>query len=366
MPYGETKVTPVKTSYSQESLTFRRLEKRDKYKKLIEFCETHNQTPRTYKRPEDERVLGQFLVNSRALAKRGSGLIEKWEHDYLDKVTEYEVYQRNPTARLNEILTWSAQNEKTPSQSSHDKIEKKLGQSLNSIKLLDKKERLTVSEHTILLAILEYRTNHQRTRDEKLGDVLEFCRQENRTPKQHVKNKNEKRLAEFLTTTKGLMKNPEFNLDSKSQKLFDAIMGFAPLSRLSRIKELFVFAKKHQVKPSTRSEDENERRLAAYLSKMKTALKRKQLNEDEAELVGDILTLCHIKTREEKLNDLLQWVLINDTLPAFSSDDTEEKRLAMFMNNIKQVQKKRPKSLSIAESNMITSINSCIKKKQGI
>ena len=176
----------TKSSLSEESLTFRRLSKAEKYKKLIEFCKEHNQSPRTYNRPEEERVLGQFLVNMRALAKRNPNSIELWEHNYLKEVTTYSIYQRNPLKRLNDILDWTKENKKTPSQSSNDDTEKKFGQSLNAIKLSAKKNKLSEDKVNILNKILEYRTNHQRTREEKLGDVIEFCRKYNRTPKQHV------------------------------------------------------------------------------------------------------------------------------------------------------------------------------------
>lgn len=369
MPYSKNKSKksqPVKNPYSPESLAFRRLSRKEKYKKLLDFCEENNQTPRTYKRPEAERVIGQFLVNMRAQSKRDPDSVDKWELEYLNNASKYEIYQRDPISRLKEILRWSKINKKTPSQSSHDSEEKKLGQSLNSTKLALKKDRLNDEAKIILNKILEYRTNHQRTRAEKLGDVLEFCRNENRTPKQHVKDKTEKRLAEFLTTTKGLIKNPEFNLDTESQKLMDAILKYSPPTRESRIKELYNFVKQEKRKPSTSSEDIEERKLATYLSKMKSALKREQLSENEIDLINEILSICKIKTREEKLNDLLQWVIQNDKLPSLTTKNIEEKRFVMFLNNIKQVQKKKPKSLNMSEINMLKEINSHIKTTQEV
>lgn len=353
-----------KKSFSLESLAFRRLPKEDKYLRVIEFCKKHSQTPRTYKRPEDERVLGQFLVNTRALTKKNSSKVEDWEIAYLEEISKYEVYQKDPIARLKEILKWTLKNEKTPSQSSSDATEKKLGQSLNSLKLSKKKDKLAPEGVKILEKILEYKTNHQRTRAEKLADVLEFCRNQNRTPKQHVRNKHEKRLAEFLTTTKGLLKDPEFKLDRKSKKLYEEILKFAPPTRESRINELYEYANKYRKKPLTSSDDENESRMAAFLSKMKSALKRNQLTKEEHQKVSEILKLLQIKTREEKLKELKEWVTKNNSLPTINSSDKEEKRIAMFLNNMKQTQKKRPKSLSADEKEIIKEIFSF--KKQGV
>lgn len=361
MPYDSDK-----KSFSSESLAFRRLAKKDKYKKLLDFCKVHNQTPRTYKRPEEERVLGQFLVNSKALAKKETGVIENWELPYLKELSKYEVYQKDPISRLNEILKWSIANEKTPSQSSTDTHEKKLGQALNSLKLSQKRDKLNEESEVLLNDILEYKTNHQRTRPDKLGDILEFCRRENRTPKQHVKNKSEKRLAEFISTTKGLLKQPDFVMDEKSQILFDEILTFAPPTRESRLTDLLKFANECRRKPLTSSDDAHEAKLAAFLSKMKSALKRGQLSIYEATKVSNILSLCQIKTREEKLDELYEWISKNDTYPVFVSDDDNEKRLAMFMNNIKQIQKKRPKSLNGTERSKINSIFKYSSRKQRV
>jgi hypothetical protein len=82
-------------------------------------------------------------------------------------------------------------------------------------------------------------------------------------------------------------------------------------------------------------------------------------------MVNDILSMCQIKTRTEKLNELLDWTSSNHRYPSFTASDTVEKRLAMFLNNIKQVEKKRPKSLSEHEKDIIERINSGIKIKQG-
>lgn len=355
----------VKNPYSPESLSFRRLSKKDKYKKLIDFCEQNNQTPRTYKRPEEERVIGQFLINMRAQAKRSPNSVEKWEQEYLNKTRQYEVYQRDPIGRLTKILKWTESNKKTPSQSSVNTKEKKLGQSLNSLKLALKQNRLDDTAKGLLDKILKYRTNHQRTRDEKLGDVLEFCRRENRTPKQHVKDKIEKRLAEFLTTTKGLIKNPDFVLDEKSEKIMREILKFTPPNRSDKINELHAFVKKERRKPSASSENSDERKLATYLSKMKTAMKSEQLSTQEMNLMTEVLSLCQIKTREEKLNDLLSWISDNERLPTFSSKNNEEKKLAMFLNNIKQTHKKKPKSFNQNEVNALKMINTHSKTKQG-
>lgn len=346
----------TKSSFSDESLTFRRLSKAEKYKKLIEFCKEHNQSPRTYNRPEEERVLGQFLVNMRALAKRNPNSIESWEHNYLKEVTTYSIYQRNPLKRLNDILDWTKQNEKTPSQSSNDDTEKKFGQSLNAMKLSAKKKKLSDDEVNILNKILEYRTNHQRTREEKLGDVIEFCRKHNRTPKQHVSDSIEKRLAEFLTTTKGLLKKNPSKVSKNAKDLLNVIMEFAPPTKESRTIELYQFAKKNQRKPEISSDDISERRLASYLSKLKTAFNKNELDLDESKKVTEILSLCKIKTRADKLSDVLEWKNTYNKLPSISSKNIEEKKLGMFLNNIKQVNKKKPDTISDSERLLINKI----------
>lgn len=328
-------VTKNNRTFSPEALEFRRLDKSVKYKKLIEFCEKNDRTPSTSNVTETERVLGQFYINSKSAQKNDT--LEQWEIDELEKAHTYSSKREPRINKIRKILAFCLKHEKTPSQSSRDKEEKKLGQSLNTVKNSIRRKALTEEEEVEFNKIMEFRSNYQRSRDEKLQDVLEFCVKAGRTPKQHVRNKDEKRMAEFLSTTRILDSKNE--LEPECKKILKQINKYAPLTRTEKLNLLKAYAKNHQCAPSMNSNTLEERQLATFFTKMKSSMKSGKLTSDEQQIMDDVLNLCNVKTRLQKIQELHAFVKRHGHIPKLNSNNEDERKFAMRLNNIKQANK---------------------------
>jgi hypothetical protein len=326
--------TDVK-SFSPESINFRRLSKPEKYAKLLKFCVESNRTPSTSNVTEDERVLGQFYTNSKSALKNDK--LTKWEITELDKVYQYSSKRETRIDKLNRILKYCEANGKTPSQSSKNIDEKKLGQLLNTIKNSAKRKPLTSDELNKFDIINKYRSNYQRSRSEKLHDVLAFCEKYDRTPKQHVNNINEKQYAEFLSTTRILY--TKGTLDEECKRLLKLVNAYSPMNRTEKIRKLRAFAEKHKIVPKMNSNSLEERQLATFFTKMKSTMKRGKLKPDEHSLMTEVMKLCKVKTRLEKIKDLHAYTISMGRLPKLNTNDEKERKFAMFFNNIKQARK---------------------------
>lgn len=326
-------------SFSPESINFRRLSKPEKYAKLLKFCVDMKRTPSTSNVTEDERILGQFYTNSKSALKNNK--LTKWEITELDNVYQYSSKRETRTDKINTILTYCKRTGKTPSQSSKDENEKRLGQSLNTIKNSIKRNPFTADELIIFNKLNKYRSNYQRSRSEKLHDVLTFCEKYDRTPKQHVTNIIEKRHAEFLSTTRIL--ETKGILDNECKRLLKLVNAYAPMNRTEKIRKLRAFVIKHKIVPKMNSNLPEERQLATFFTKMKSKMKSKtkigKLNSTEQMLMMEIIKICKIKTRLDKIKDLHKYTITIGHLPKLNSNKEEERKFAMFFNNIKQARK---------------------------
>lgn len=322
-------------SFSPESISFRRLSKEEKYAKLLVFCVETGRTPSTSNVTEIERIIGQFYTNSKSAQK--NDMLTDWEIAELDKVYQYSSKRETRMNKINNILQFCKNNDNTPSQSSKNLEEKKLGQLLNTIKNSIKRKPLTSEESHVFDKIEKYRSNYQRSRKEKLCDVLGFCETHDRTPKQHVGELIEKRLAEFLSTTRILYNRG--TLDKECKRLLKLINAYSPMDRTEKIRKLRAFAEKNNVAPKMNSNSLQERQLATFFTKMKSTMNQGKLKKDENDLMVDVMKLCNVKNRLHKIKDLYQYTSSINRLPKLNTDNEEERKYAMFFNNIKQARK---------------------------
>lgn len=324
-----------KKSCSPESISFRRLTKEEKYEKVLAFCVDMKRTPSTSNVTESERVLGQFYTNNKSAQK--NGILPDWEVEMLNKIFEYSPKRNTRLDKLNRIIDYCIEHNKTPSQSSKDPNEKKLGQLLNTVKNSIKYKLLTDDEQKAFNSIDKFRSNYQRTREEKLNDVLEFCKKHDRTPRQHVNIVEEKRLAEFLSTTRILYNRGA--LDKKCQTILKIINAYSPMDRTEKIIKLRAFANKHHVAPKLNSNSLEERQLAIFFTKMKFTMKNGKLKQEEKDLMQEVMRICNIKTRLDKIKDLHAYAVRIGRVPKLNTDNEDERKFAMFLNNIKQARR---------------------------
>lgn len=322
-------------SFTTDPKMFRKLDKQDKYNEVMEFIKLHKRIPSTSGSPEPERMLGQFLINSKSAVKNDT--CQEWEYEMVANINEMAPARESKIDKINRILGYCEKHKKTPTQSSNNKEEKRLGQLLNSLKVMLNKGLFTEDEKVEFTKLENFRSNYQRPREEKLSDILTFCETNDRTPRQHVSDEVEKRMAELLSTTKVLASKNK--LDEPSKVIFDKIMQFSPLSRVGKLEVLKTFIVDTKRTPKINADTQDERNLAIFLTKVKSLNKETKLEESEVTLLNEIIKLGEIKTRLDKINDLFAYSTSINAIPKLNSDIETERKYAMFFNNIKQCRK---------------------------
>ena len=337
-------------SFTTDPKMFRKLDKQDKYNEVVEFINIHKRIPSTSGSPEPERMLGQFLINAKSSVKHNT--CQEWEVEMVDKINEMAPVRESKVDKIARILTYCEKHNKTPAQSSKNTEEKRLGQLLNSLKVMLNKDLFTEDEKVEFAKLQNYRSNYQRPREEKLSDILTFCETNNRTPRQHVTNEVEKRMAELLSTTKVLASKN--SLDEPSKAVFDKIMQFAPVNRVGKLETLKTFIIENKRTPKINSDNQDERNLAIFLTKAKSLNKDEKLEASEVVLLNDIIAIGEIKTRLDKINDLFAYATSINAIPKLNSDNEAERKYAMFFNNIKQCRKLG--KLNVIESDALAQV----------
>ena len=322
-------------SFTTDPHMFRKLDKQDKYNEVVEFIKLHSRIPSTSGSPEPERMLGQFLINSKSAVKNET--CQAWEYEMVATINEMAPVRESKIDKITRILGYCEKHKKTPTQSSQNKEEKRLGQLLNSLKVMLNKGLFTDDEKVAFAKLENFRSNYQRPRDEKLSDILSFCQKNDRTPRQHVSDETEKRMAELLSTTKVLASKNK--LDEPSKIIFEKIMQFSPLSRVGKLEVLKTFIIENKRTPKINSDDQDERNLAIFLTKIKSLNKENKLDAGEIVLLNDVIKFGKIKTRLDKINDLFTYATSINSIPTLNSDNETERKYAMFFNNIKQCRK---------------------------
>lgn len=343
-------MTSIESKFPQSTGAFRKLTKETKFKLVLDFCKHNNRTPSVSNVTESERILGQFYINAKTAFK--SYRLKKSEVVILEQINTYAKTGGTRLSKIEKIIEFCKNNNRNPIQSSKNKDEQKLGQVLNTLKNRLKHGKLNPIEIEKLKLIAQYRSNHQLTREEKLTEVLDFCKITGRTPRQHVCDKDEKRLAVFLLTIKLHHKSNKLNYECTT--LFNEICKYLPSTRLSKLHEILEFGKATKHIPSTNADSPEERKMAIFFAKMKGLYKNNKLALDEADVMKTIFDICSVKNREDKIKELLNYMHMHNRLPKINSNDKTERTFAMFYNNIKQCYKKG--NLSTSECDLLERI----------
>jgi hypothetical protein len=218
-------MTQCTNKLSEVALEFRRLDKSEKFKSTLDFCRLHETTPKTYPKStvsEYERVRGQFLINMKSALKNGQ--LNAGEIVSLSKLTVYGKPKYTSTEWLEKILEFCNENKRTPKQNNGD-VESMLSQKWNSLKNLPEVVKVPTNAK-LIESIQVHKSRYQIPRKDKLKSVLEFCKKNGHSPKQHAYVNNEKTLANFLSTTTQRRKNHGLTPDEEA--LYAEIQTYAP------------------------------------------------------------------------------------------------------------------------------------------
>jgi hypothetical protein len=205
-----------------------------KYKNIISFHTKYKKLPDYNSSRKPERQLRLFLTNKKNQLQRSErGLakkLEPWELKYINLI---DSLKETVKTKLTIILNFCLTNKYIPKYITENEKEKEVARKLNTIYMLKKTNRLTADEKEIYKQIMEFKKRRREIRFERIKTLLAFCEELKRTPKQHVKDIKEKRLAEFLTTLKVLNKHNKLNAEERA--LLNQILKFAPAIKINKI-----------------------------------------------------------------------------------------------------------------------------------
>lgn len=270
-------------------MNFKKLPTKEKYRVLIEFCQTRKKLPYYKSRIINERKMRLFLINKwnklkRFEAKKSQFGLEKYEIECLKIIGEYK---ETVVDKLEEVLNFCKKKKRTPRYNETNKKENPMANKMISLKHLEAAGKMNAEELKIMEEINKY---GKESRLDKMKRLLEFCKIHKRTPKQHVEDDNEKRLGEFLSAVK--------MLDSKKMPkeellIFSQVLKYAPNPRKYNRKELFEellkFVSTHKKLPkNSKFNTKEEIKLGTVYVKLRWLNNKGKLNEEEKTLFANI------------------------------------------------------------------------------
>jgi len=270
-------------------INFKKLPTREKYKAVMEFCQTRKKLPYYKSRIINERKMRGFLINKwnklkRFEAKKSEFGLEEYEIECLKIIGEYK---ESILDKLDEVLNFCTKTKRTPRYNAISNNEKSMAKKMFSLKHLEASGKMTEEELTIMKKINEYA---REPRIDKMKRLLEFCKANKRTPKQHVEDENEKRLGEFLSIAK-MVHTEKFTKEENA--IFSKVLKYSPKPRKYNRKELFtellkfVIANK-KIPKNSKFNTKEEKELGKFYLKLRWLNAKEQLNEEEKILFTEI------------------------------------------------------------------------------
>lgn len=276
-----------------------------KYKKFIKFCEDNGRMPKYNAKSMKERKIRLFYVNKKNIMTRGdkglSDPLPEWEKKYIKKM---ESFRETISDKLNLVLEYCKKYNRVPSYTYKDvyteeeEIERNIYKKYNAVKNFLKKDTLSKKDNETLNEILKFRNKRQLPRIEKMQLILDYCIEHNVTPKLHVEDKKEKKLAEFLSTIKTLKKDNK--LDKKEQNLLKTILKYSTHRdkiRNDNFKKLKSFIETKKSLPINKiGKSPEERKLAIFYIKLKWKSKKGNLSITETKILKRLHKICGLNS----------------------------------------------------------------------
>ena len=278
-------------------MNFRKLTVEEKYEAVIKFCKDNNHLPRYDAMDELEKKMYIFLLNKKNLLERwNKGIsnknIFKWEQK---KIQQISKTKESLDSKLKTVLKFCQEHNRFPLYTSKDEDEKNISRKFCAIKTHKKNDNLTTRQEDLYTEITKYKSDFHKSKTEKLEKIIEFCKANGRTPKQHVDEKNEKRFAEFLSTMRTLEKNN--NITPDENELLNEIELYAPLPKgiitNEMLNTLLTLVETHQSVPSIdKLTDIRDKKTIKLFYKMKRLESQEKLKNSEMSVLNKIKKIC--------------------------------------------------------------------------
>lgn len=319
-----------------EDISSKRVEERkENYKKIKDFFDSVGRLPATKTKDSAERYLAQFFINRKSAKKNKK--TDEWENKTITELEDLhknskDVFKRSKLCKLLCILEFSQNNKRIPSQTAEDALEKDLGVKFNSIKI--KQNKLNAEEKYVFDEILKFKSRYMLSRKEKLVEAYNFCLDNEHTPRQHVKDEVEKKMADFLSSTKSYL--IDNTMPEDEMEIYNKILYYKRPDKKQKLQMLLDFSIKNKKVPGITSENEKERTLAIFLTKLKHLQKTNKIDKESDNILKEIFKICDLRSRLDKIRDLHQYIAKND-FPSIGSTSDQERKYAIFFSNVKRL-----------------------------
>jgi hypothetical protein len=222
---------------------------------LLTFIEDNGRVPRN--RPsksnpitEEERKLGQFWVNWTQDLRKGK--LPKSECDIIEsiKLNKLTIRENNRSDKLVEIEAFVTEHKRKPNPNSDDSNEVKLSRWLVSLTNNVKNGKYTDNEIQLITYINDTFSvsGNKITKEDKLLEILNFCKVHKKTPSRSSTDPLEKKLSGRLNNLK--LKFNKDVLDKDEIDLLNQINKFGRPSKSDKLREIIKFISKHNRFPS--------------------------------------------------------------------------------------------------------------------
>eukprot|EP00930_Biecheleria_cincta_P106016 TRINITY_DN9920_c0_g1_i2.p1 TRINITY_DN9920_c0_g1~~TRINITY_DN9920_c0_g1_i2.p1 ORF type:complete len:612 (-),score=135.49 TRINITY_DN9920_c0_g1_i2:565-2400(-) len=289
----------------------------ERCKQLQDWIEAHNGIlPQKHSKDKEERRLKYWLWKQRAAMKKGC--LEQHQIEQLERIPTMQVTW---SERCKQLQDWiEAHNGILPQKHSKDEEERRLIYWLWKQRAAMKKGYL--EQHQI----------------EQLEQFQDWVQEHNDSlPQQRSEDKEDRRLTYWFVRQRAAMKQGRLDqyqveqLQSSLHHLQDEQREQAPIVPATwseRCKQLLDWIETHKGSlPQNVSEDKEERGLANWLWRQRTAMNRRELSQYQAQQLEQLPYTQ--ATWNERYKQIKDWVEAHKgALPQHVSEDKEERRLA--------------------------------------
>jgi superfamily II DNA or RNA helicase len=339
--------------YWCDEITIKKFTFDENYYKLTKWIIRNDKLPSKYSNNSYEKKLGNFCVNIRNIYKRKKLNLEKISK--LNKLPYWYWGKKEDFIEItyNKIKDWVYNNQKIPSTSSNDPLEKKLGILCSNIRTKEKKNILTKEQKLKFNKINGWfwilnKNTTKKSFDENYNELIGWVNNNKKIPSYGSKNLLEKRFGKLCSRYRENYKLGKVN--KKIKKKMDKIPGWYWSSNVIKKRETFndkFLRLKNWIQinkkiPSKESNDLTEKNLGNFCSLARKNHKHKKLSEDKIQKFNKLQGWYWIKkdTFNVKCIELKKWIKTNNKNPSQHSKNEIEKKLGSFCSHMRQNKKK--------------------------
>lgn len=316
-----------------------------KYLELKKWIELNNRLPSKHSENEEEKRLGIWIGTLREGKKKGR--LDEHKIKIIETIPNWFWYQDVFYNRYNDLEEWIKINNRIPSSTSKDEIERRLGVWCRE-RRQDKKEGKLDDDKIKKLDNLTFWFWEKDISENNYNELKEWIKNNKRIPSQTSKDEIEKRLG--LWCSKQRQNKKKGKLDENKIKKLENIDNWIWSPEIIIEKKSFEdtynefkeWISNNKRIPSANSKDEIEKRLGSWCNKQRQSKKKGNLDEDKIKKLEN-LSFWFWEKDDPFNNNIYKYVKFieeNKRIPSTISKNETEKFLAIWANNQRLNKKK--------------------------